>query len=139
MFGHNMLPFSLLIHEYYSCKSGNASYNAGLQLKSFYWFAYLIYSVVSLIQLLGWNLFVVWQPQHCCHCESIAWILSWLVQSTEFSETPSPDSDSVNSVEGHSEPSWFKDIKFDDSDTEQIAEEGEGSSLLIYTLLPYFI
>ncbi|XP_058156253.1 1-phosphatidylinositol 3-phosphate 5-kinase isoform X9 [Dasypus novemcinctus] len=47
------------------------------------------------------------------------------LQSTEFSETPSPDSDSVNSVEGHSEPSWFKDIKFDDSDTEQIAEEGD--------------
>lgn len=46
-------------------------------------------------------------------------------QSTEFSETPSPDSDSVNSMEGHSEPSWFKDIKFDDSDTEQIAEEGD--------------
>uniref|UniRef100_A0A6J0SND2 1-phosphatidylinositol-3-phosphate 5-kinase n=1 Tax=Pogona vitticeps TaxID=103695 RepID=A0A6J0SND2_9SAUR len=46
-------------------------------------------------------------------------------KSTEFSETPSPDSDSVNSVEGHSEPSWFKDIKFDDSDTEQIAEEGD--------------
>ncbi|XP_069926388.1 1-phosphatidylinositol 3-phosphate 5-kinase isoform X11 [Oryctolagus cuniculus] len=45
------------------------------------------------------------------------------LQSTEFSETPSPDSDSVHSVEGHSEPSWFKDIKFDDSDTEQIAEE----------------
>lgn len=36
-----------------------------------------------------------------------------------------PCSDSVNSVEGHSEPSWFKDIKFDDSDTEQIAEEGD--------------
>ncbi|NWH79518.1 FYV1 kinase, partial [Piaya cayana] len=47
------------------------------------------------------------------------------LQSTEFLETPSPDSDSVNSVEGHSEPSWFKDIKFDDSDTEQIADEGE--------------
>ncbi|XP_056392849.1 1-phosphatidylinositol 3-phosphate 5-kinase isoform X2 [Hyla sarda] len=47
------------------------------------------------------------------------------LQSTEFSETPSPDSDSVNSVEGHSEPSWFKDIKFDDSDTEQIVDEGE--------------
>ncbi|KAM5152064.1 1-phosphatidylinositol 3-phosphate 5-kinase isoform 2-T2 [Mantella aurantiaca] len=47
------------------------------------------------------------------------------LQSIEFSETPSPDSDSVNSVEGHSEPSWFKDIKFDDSDTEQIADEGE--------------
>uniref|UniRef100_H0V1V4 1-phosphatidylinositol 3-phosphate 5-kinase n=1 Tax=Cavia porcellus TaxID=10141 RepID=H0V1V4_CAVPO len=47
------------------------------------------------------------------------------LQSTEFSETPSPDSDSVNSMEGHSEPSWFKDIKFDDSDTEQIAEEGD--------------
>ncbi|MBN3318644.1 FYV1 kinase, partial [Atractosteus spatula] len=47
------------------------------------------------------------------------------LQSTEFSETPSPDSDSVNSLEGHSEPSWFKDIKFDDSDTEQIADEGE--------------
>ncbi|KAA8593085.1 hypothetical protein FQN60_018540 [Etheostoma spectabile] len=44
---------------------------------------------------------------------------------TEFSETPSPDSDSVNSVEGHSEPSWFKDIKFDDSDTEQLADESE--------------
>ncbi|XP_047299632.1 1-phosphatidylinositol 3-phosphate 5-kinase isoform X17 [Homo sapiens] len=49
------------------------------------------------------------------------------LQSTEFSETPSPDSDSVNSVEGHSEPSWFKDIKFDDSDTEQIAEEDSAS------------
>ncbi|KAL6074599.1 hypothetical protein STEG23_028664, partial [Scotinomys teguina] len=48
-----------------------------------------------------------------------------ILLSTEFSETPSPDSDSVNSVEGHSEPSWFKDIKFDDSDTEQIAEEGD--------------
>lgn len=48
-----------------------------------------------------------------------------ILQSTDFSETPSPDSDSVNSVEGHSEPSWFKDIKFDDSDTEQIAEEGD--------------
>ncbi|XP_064142809.1 1-phosphatidylinositol 3-phosphate 5-kinase isoform X9 [Loxodonta africana] len=47
------------------------------------------------------------------------------LQSTDFSETPSPDSDSVNSVEGHSEPSWFKDIKFDDSDTEQIAEDGD--------------
>ncbi|XP_077435508.1 1-phosphatidylinositol 3-phosphate 5-kinase isoform X3 [Vanacampus margaritifer] len=47
------------------------------------------------------------------------------LQSTEFSETPSPDSDSVNSVEGHSEPSWFKDIKFDDSDTEQLAEESD--------------
>lgn len=45
------------------------------------------------------------------------------LQSTEFSETPSPDSDSVNSLEGHSEPSWFKDIKFDDSDTEQLADE----------------
>lgn len=45
------------------------------------------------------------------------------VQSTEFSETPSPDSDSVNSLEGHSEPSWFKDIKFDDSDSEQLADE----------------
>ncbi|XP_070098306.1 1-phosphatidylinositol 3-phosphate 5-kinase isoform X17 [Equus przewalskii] len=49
------------------------------------------------------------------------------LQSTDFSETPSPDSDSVNSVEGHSEPSWFKDIKFDDSDTEQIAEEDSAS------------
>ncbi|XP_078536468.1 1-phosphatidylinositol 3-phosphate 5-kinase isoform X1 [Lissotriton helveticus] len=47
------------------------------------------------------------------------------LQNTEFIETPSPDSDSVNSVEGHSEPSWFKDIKFDDSDTEQIADEGD--------------
>ncbi|KAG5851658.1 hypothetical protein ANANG_G00053960 [Anguilla anguilla] len=45
------------------------------------------------------------------------------LQSTEFSETPSPDSDSVNSLEGHSEPSWFKDIKFDDSDPEQLADE----------------
>ncbi|KAG9348736.1 hypothetical protein JZ751_029053 [Albula glossodonta] len=45
------------------------------------------------------------------------------LQSTEFSETPSPDSDSVNSLEGHSEPSWFKDIKFDDSDTEQLVDE----------------
>lgn len=52
----------------------------------------------------------------------------FVFQSTEFSETPSPDSDSVNSVEGHSEPSWFKDIKFDDSDTEQIADEGEDNS-----------
>ncbi|XP_072301067.1 1-phosphatidylinositol 3-phosphate 5-kinase isoform X2 [Eucyclogobius newberryi] len=43
--------------------------------------------------------------------------------STEFSETPSPDSDSVNSIEGQSEPSWFKDIKFDDSDTEQLTED----------------
>ncbi|XP_054870967.1 1-phosphatidylinositol 3-phosphate 5-kinase isoform X5 [Amphiprion ocellaris] len=47
------------------------------------------------------------------------------LQNTEFSETPSPDSDSVNSLEGHSEPSWFKDIKFDDSDTEQQADENE--------------
>ncbi|TRY88213.1 hypothetical protein DNTS_026902 [Danionella cerebrum] len=47
------------------------------------------------------------------------------LQSTEFSETPSPDSDSVNSLEGHSEPSWFKDIKFDDSDTEQLGEEND--------------
>ncbi|XP_029937303.1 1-phosphatidylinositol 3-phosphate 5-kinase isoform X2 [Myripristis murdjan] len=47
------------------------------------------------------------------------------LQSTEFSETPSPDSDSVNSLEGHSEPSWFKDIKFDDSDTEQLADEND--------------
>ncbi|XP_029688466.1 1-phosphatidylinositol 3-phosphate 5-kinase isoform X7 [Takifugu rubripes] len=47
------------------------------------------------------------------------------LQSTEFSETPSPDSDSVNSLEGHSEPSWFKDIKFDDSDTEQPADDTE--------------
>lgn len=45
------------------------------------------------------------------------------LQNTEFSETPSPDSDSVNSLEGQSEPSWFKDIKFDDSDTEQLADE----------------
>uniref|UniRef100_A0A672STN3 1-phosphatidylinositol-3-phosphate 5-kinase n=1 Tax=Sinocyclocheilus grahami TaxID=75366 RepID=A0A672STN3_SINGR len=46
-------------------------------------------------------------------------------QSTEFSETPSPDSESVNSLEGHSEPSWFKDIKFDDSDTEQLADDND--------------
>ncbi|KAK7913748.1 hypothetical protein WMY93_013959 [Mugilogobius chulae] len=45
------------------------------------------------------------------------------LQSTELSETPSPDSDSVNSIEGQSEPSWFKDIKFDDSDSEHLAEE----------------
>uniref|UniRef100_A0A3Q2QS72 Phosphoinositide kinase, FYVE finger containing n=1 Tax=Fundulus heteroclitus TaxID=8078 RepID=A0A3Q2QS72_FUNHE len=47
------------------------------------------------------------------------------LQSTEFSETPSPDSDSINSIEGQSEPSWFKDIKFDDSDTEQLAYESD--------------
>ncbi|XP_068602699.1 LOW QUALITY PROTEIN: 1-phosphatidylinositol 3-phosphate 5-kinase-like [Brachionichthys hirsutus] len=47
------------------------------------------------------------------------------LQSTEFSETPSPDSDSINSLEGYSEPSWFKDIKFDDSDTEQNADDTE--------------
>uniref|UniRef100_A0A8C9VMR3 1-phosphatidylinositol 3-phosphate 5-kinase n=1 Tax=Scleropages formosus TaxID=113540 RepID=A0A8C9VMR3_SCLFO len=47
------------------------------------------------------------------------------LQSTEFSETPSPDSDSITSLEGHSEPSWFKDIKFDDSDTEQLADESD--------------
>uniref|UniRef100_A0A8C1Z8N4 1-phosphatidylinositol 3-phosphate 5-kinase n=1 Tax=Cyprinus carpio TaxID=7962 RepID=A0A8C1Z8N4_CYPCA len=47
------------------------------------------------------------------------------LQSTEFSETPSPDSESVNSLEGHSEPSWFKDIKFDDSDTEQLADDND--------------
>uniref|UniRef100_A0A8C7CJN4 1-phosphatidylinositol 3-phosphate 5-kinase n=1 Tax=Oncorhynchus kisutch TaxID=8019 RepID=A0A8C7CJN4_ONCKI len=47
------------------------------------------------------------------------------LQSTDFSETPSPDSDSVNSLEGHSEPSWFKDIKFDDSDTDQVADEND--------------
>ncbi|XP_035378715.1 1-phosphatidylinositol 3-phosphate 5-kinase isoform X3 [Electrophorus electricus] len=47
------------------------------------------------------------------------------LQSTEFSETPSPDTDSINSVEGHSEPSWFKDIKFDDSDTEQLADDND--------------
>ncbi|XP_078407853.1 1-phosphatidylinositol 3-phosphate 5-kinase isoform X3 [Cetorhinus maximus] len=47
------------------------------------------------------------------------------LQSTEFSETPSPDSDSINSVEGNSEPSWFKDIKFDDSDTEQMQDDGD--------------
>uniref|UniRef100_A0A8C5F549 1-phosphatidylinositol-3-phosphate 5-kinase n=1 Tax=Gadus morhua TaxID=8049 RepID=A0A8C5F549_GADMO len=52
------------------------------------------------------------------------------LQSTEFSETPSPDSDSVNSLEGHSEPSWFKDIKFDDSDTEQLADESDSELLL---------
>ncbi|KAJ3592606.1 hypothetical protein NHX12_007733 [Muraenolepis orangiensis] len=40
-------------------------------------------------------------------------------------QTPSPDSGSVNSLEGHSEPSWFKDIKFDDSDTEQLADESD--------------
>lgn len=77
----------------------------------------------------------VW-VNHMCFTSVLAGIIAeivfsislshmWFLQSTEFSETPSPDSDSVNSVEGHSEPSWFKDIKFDDSDTEQIAEEGD--------------
>uniref|UniRef100_A0A8C4J0B8 1-phosphatidylinositol 3-phosphate 5-kinase n=1 Tax=Dicentrarchus labrax TaxID=13489 RepID=A0A8C4J0B8_DICLA len=54
------------------------------------------------------------------------------LQSTEFSETPSPDSDSVNSLEGHSEPSWFKDIKFDDSDTEQLTDEPEYTTPSMY-------
>lgn len=31
----------------------------------------------------------------------------------------------MTSLEGHSEPSWFKDIKFDDSDTEQLADEND--------------
>lgn len=68
---------------------------------------------------------------------SIPWILSWSFQSTEFSETPSPDSDSVHSVEGHSEPSWFKDIKFDDSDTEQIAEEGDDNLASEFNFLTF--
>lgn len=67
------------------------------------------------------------------------WVLSWFFQSTEFSETPSPDSDSVNSVEGHSEPSWCKDIKFDDSDTEQIAEEGDDNLTSKSLISSYFI
>lgn len=54
------------------------------------------------------------------------------LKSTEFSETPSPDSDSVNSLEGHSEPSWFKDIKFDDSDTEQLADETDDTVPSLY-------
>ncbi|CAB1347044.1 unnamed protein product [Coregonus sp. 'balchen'] len=28
-------------------------------------------------------------------------------------------------LQGHSEPSWFKDIKFDDSDTDQVADEND--------------
>lgn len=52
-------------------------------------------------------------------------VVFFFLQSTEFSETPSPDTDSVTSLEGHSEPSWFKDIKFDDSDTEQLADEND--------------
>ncbi len=55
-----------------------------------------------------------------------------VLQSTEFSETPSPDSDSVNSLEGHSEPSWFKDIKFDDSDTEHLADDNDYVTLSKY-------
>lgn len=58
-----------------------------------------------------------------------------VLQSTEFSETPSPDSDSVNSLEGHSEPSWFKDIKFDDSDTEQLVDETEYAMPSMYCVL----
>lgn len=61
------------------------------------------------------------------------------LQSTEFSETPSPDSDSVNSLEGHSEPSWFKDIKFDDSDPEQLADESDYTMPSMYYLPGSFI
>lgn len=61
-----------------------------------------------------------------------------VLQSTEFSETPSPDSDSVNSLEGHSEPSWFKDIKFDDSDTEQLVDETEYAMPSMYCVLYFF-
>lgn len=65
-----------------------------------------------------------------CHCFVSGSLYTYnkifvCLQSTEFSETPSPDTDSVTSLEGHSEPSWFKDIKFDDSDTEQLADEND--------------
>ncbi|XP_042323731.1 1-phosphatidylinositol 3-phosphate 5-kinase isoform X5 [Sceloporus undulatus] len=69
--------------------------------------------------------YALYRPLQVKKCSKKAVKPSVKRKSTEFSETPSPDSDSVNSVEGHSEPSWFKDIKFDDSDTEQIAEEGD--------------
>lgn len=61
------------------------------------------------------------------------------LQSTEFSETPSPDSDSVNSLEGHSEPSWFKDIKFDDSDTEQQADDTDYTMPSVYLQLKHLV
>lgn len=38
----------------------------------------------------------------------------------------------MNSVEGHSEPSWFKDIKFDDSNTEQLADDAEYTTPSMY-------
>ncbi|XP_053218970.1 1-phosphatidylinositol 3-phosphate 5-kinase isoform X3 [Podarcis raffonei] len=69
--------------------------------------------------------YALYRPLQVKKCSKKAAKPSVKRKSTEFSETPSPDSDSVNSVEGHSEPSWFKDIKFDDSDTEQIAEDGD--------------
>uniref|UniRef100_A0A670HRY2 1-phosphatidylinositol-3-phosphate 5-kinase n=1 Tax=Podarcis muralis TaxID=64176 RepID=A0A670HRY2_PODMU len=69
--------------------------------------------------------YALYRPLQVKKCSKKAAKPSEKRKSTEFSETPSPDSDSVNSVEGHSEPSWFKDIKFDDSDTEQIAEDGD--------------
>ncbi|XP_034994231.2 1-phosphatidylinositol 3-phosphate 5-kinase isoform X3 [Zootoca vivipara] len=69
--------------------------------------------------------YALYRPLQVKKCSKKAVKPSMKRKSTEFSETPSPDSDSVNSVEGHSEPSWFKDIKFDDSDTEQIAEDGD--------------
>ncbi|XP_077774645.1 1-phosphatidylinositol 3-phosphate 5-kinase isoform X4 [Podarcis muralis] len=69
--------------------------------------------------------YALYRPLQVKKCSKKAVKPSVKRKSTEFSETPSPDSDSVNSVEGHSEPSWFKDIKFDDSDTEQIAEDGD--------------
>ncbi|CAB1328640.1 unnamed protein product, partial [Coregonus sp. 'balchen'] len=47
-------------------------------------------------------------------------LVNWLLRNGTIST-----SDSVNSLEGHSEPSWFKDIKFDDSDTDQVADEND--------------
>lgn len=77
----------------------------------------LIWIVVMSTIQIKWN----WFDSFSHHISNV--IVDF--QSTEFSETPSPDSDSVNSLEGHSEPSWFKDIKFDDSDTEQLADEND--------------
>lgn len=41
-------------------------------------------------------------------------------------------------MEGHSEPSWFKDIKFDDSDTEQLADETDYGTSSTYMQLLLF-
>lgn len=53
------------------------------------------------------------------------YVLYRLLQSIEFFEMFFFDSDLVNFVEGYFELFWFKDIKFDDSDIEQIVEEGD--------------